>query len=157
MAERRKRGRHGGRGMDLVRGGWSGVPLGHKKSRSRSLLQVTAHHILTKDSRTQAMEYNDCYLSKHPQYKPLPGQVSSGNKRRCGGGVIFERWWDLLLGLVVAGQAVNTGLDQDQTELGVLVLPVGLEVLANSDGLLYEVPEVLRDGGSKSYIGIKRC
>lgn len=37
--------------------------------------------------------------------------------------------------LVVAGQTVDTGLDQNQAELGVLVLAVALEVLADSDGL----------------------
>lgn len=42
-------------------------------------------------------------------------------------------------GLVVAGQTVDTGLDQNQAELGVLVLAVALEVLADSDGLSVEV------------------
>lgn len=39
-------------------------------------------------------------------------------------------------GLVVAGQTVDTGLDQNEAELGVLVLAVALEVLADSDGLV---------------------
>lgn len=39
-------------------------------------------------------------------------------------------------GLVVAGQTVDTGLDQNQAELGVLVLAVALEVLADSDSLI---------------------
>ena len=39
-------------------------------------------------------------------------------------------------GLVVAGQAVDARLDQDEAELGVLVLPVALEVLPDGDGLL---------------------
>ena len=38
-------------------------------------------------------------------------------------------------GLVVTGQAVDTGLDQNQAELGVLVLAVALEVLPDGDGL----------------------
>ena len=38
-------------------------------------------------------------------------------------------------GLVVTGQTVDTGLDQNQAELGVLVLAVTLKVLADSDGL----------------------
>ena len=81
----------------------------------------------------------------------------SSNKRRGGGGVVFECWWDLLLCLVIAGKAVDTRLDQDQTELGVLVLPVGLEVLADSNGLLHEVPEVLGDAGGECYIRISEC
>ena len=38
-------------------------------------------------------------------------------------------------GLVVAGQTVDAGLDQNEAELGVLVLAVALEVLADGDGL----------------------
>lgn len=38
-------------------------------------------------------------------------------------------------GLVVAGQTVDTGLDQNETELAVHVLAVALEVLADGDGL----------------------
>ena len=49
---------------------------------------------------------------------------------------------------------MNAGFDQNQTEFGVFVLPVGLEVLANGNSLLHEVPEVLRDGGSKPYTSI---
>jgi len=76
------------------------------------------------------------------------------HKRRGGGRVVFERRWDLLLRLVVPGKAVNTGFDQDQTEFGVLVLPVGFEVLANGNSLLHEMPEVLGNGGTESYIRI---
>lgn len=38
-------------------------------------------------------------------------------------------------GLVVTGQTVDTGLDENQTELGVLVLAVALEVLADGNSL----------------------
>jgi len=40
---------------------------------------------------------------------------------------------------------VNSGLDENETELGVLVLSVALKMLANSDGLLDQHVEVLRD------------
>jgi hypothetical protein len=39
-------------------------------------------------------------------------------------------------GLVVAGQTVDAGLDKNQAELGVLVLAVALEVLADGNGLV---------------------
>ena len=39
---------------------------------------------------------------------------------------------------------MNAGLDQNEVELGVLVLSVLLEVLAHRDGLLDEVVEILR-------------
>ena len=38
-------------------------------------------------------------------------------------------------GLVVTRQAVDTGLDQNEAELAVLVLAVALEMLADSDSL----------------------
>lgn len=44
-------------------------------------------------------------------------------------------WWKSTDGLVVAGQAVDTGLDQNEAELAVLVLAVALEVLSDGDGL----------------------
>jgi len=84
-------------------------------------------------------------------------RACSGDKRRGGGRVVFECWWDLLLCFVVAGKTMNTGFDQDQSELGILVFPVGLEVLANSNSLLHEVPEVLGNAGCKSYIRVSGC
>ena len=38
-------------------------------------------------------------------------------------------------GLVVAGKTVDTRLDENEAELGVLVLAVALKVLADGDGL----------------------
>jgi hypothetical protein len=38
-------------------------------------------------------------------------------------------------GLVVAGQTVDTGLDENQAEFRVLVLAVALKVLADGNGL----------------------
>jgi len=84
-------------------------------------------------------------------------KACSRYKRRGGGRVVFERRWDLLLRFVVAGKTVDTGFDQDQTEFGILVFPIGFEVLANSNGLLHEVPEVLGNGGTEAYIRISEC
>lgn len=53
--------------------------------------------------------------------------------------------------LVVAGQAVDAGLNQNETVLGVLVLTVALQVLADSDGLLDQMVKILRDFRSKTY------
>ena len=38
-------------------------------------------------------------------------------------------------GLVISRQTMNPGLDKDQSELGVFVLAVPFEMLANGDGL----------------------
>jgi hypothetical protein len=40
-------------------------------------------------------------------------------------------------GLVVSAEAVDSGFDQNESELGVLVLSVALEVLADGDGLFH--------------------
>ena len=70
---------------------------------------------------------------------------SSGDQRRCGGGIVLERGGDLLLCLSIAGETVRPRLDEGEPELRVAVLPVGLKVLADGDRLFDEVPEVLRD------------
>lgn len=51
----------------------------------------------------------------------------------------------MLLELVVSRKSVNTALNQDQSELGVLVLAVLLQVATDIDGLLDEVVQVLGD------------
>jgi hypothetical protein len=57
-------------------------------------------------------------------------------------------------GLVVAGETVDAGFDENETKLGVLVLSVSLEMLANSDSLLDQHVEVLRNLGSEA-IGLE--
>ena len=42
-------------------------------------------------------------------------------------------------GLVVAGKTVDSGLDENEAELGVLVLSVALKMLADSNGLTSKV------------------
>jgi len=52
-----------------------------------------------------------------------------------GGGLVLPVGGQDTDGPVVAGETVDTGLDQNEAELGVLVLAVALEVLADGDGL----------------------
>ena len=52
-----------------------------------------------------------------------------------GGGLVLPGRRQDTDGLVVAGQTVDTRLDQNKAELGVLVLAVALEVLADEHGL----------------------
>jgi hypothetical protein len=51
---------------------------------------------------------------------------------------------------------MDAGLDENETEFQVLVLPVCLEVLAHGDRLFDEVPKVLRDGRCQSYPQTKK-
>lgn len=46
---------------------------------------------------------------------------------------------------------MDTALDQNQSELRVLVLAVPLQVLAHSDSLLDQVVQVLGDLGTQTY------
>ena len=54
--------------------------------------------------------------------------------------------------LVVAGQAVDAGLDENQTELGVDVLAVAVKVLAHGDSALDQAVEVLGEGRSLAVV-----
>ena len=54
-----------------------------------------------------------------------------------GGGLVAPGGGQDTDGLVVAGQTVDTGLDENQAELGVTVLAVALEVLADGDSLFW--------------------
>ena len=45
---------------------------------------------------------------------------------------------------------MDARLDENEAELGVLVLAVGLEVLAHGDRLFDEVPEILGDLGRET-------
>jgi hypothetical protein len=85
------------------------------------------------------------------QHTDTTRQPSSSNEGGCGRRVILEARRDLLLRLVVASEAVDTGLDENEAELRVLVLAVDLKVLADGDGLLDEVPEVLRNRGCETW------
>lgn len=48
---------------------------------------------------------------------------------------------------------MNAGLDENQAELGILVLARALKVLADGHGLLDEVVQILRDLRSQTFPG----
>lgn len=94
--------------------------------------------------------YHTCRPAASTTCPSLPRQIVQHAQRLCdesrsGRRVVLERRRDLLLGLVVPRETVDAGLDEDEAELGVLVLAVRLEVLAHGDRLFDEVPEILRD------------
>jgi len=57
------------------------------------------------------------------------------DKGAGSGGLVLPGWWKSTDGLVVSRKTVDTGLDENEAELAVLVLPVALEVLPAVDGL----------------------
>ena len=65
------------------------------------------------------------------------------NERGDGCAVILEAGLKLTPGLVVTGETVDTGFNENETEFGVLVLAVDGKVFADSVGLLEKVGKVL--------------
>jgi translation initiation factor 6 (eIF-6) len=59
------------------------------------------------------------------------------NHRACRCALVLPVRLQNTNGLVVSAQTVDSGLDQDESELGVLVLAVALQVLADGDCLLF--------------------
>ena len=53
---------------------------------------------------------------------------------------------------VVSSQSVDTGLDENESELGVLVLSVGVHVFLDGNSLLDKHVEILRDRGGKAVL-----
>lgn len=63
--------------------------------------------------------------------------------RGGGSALVSPGWWEDADGLVVAGETVDTGLDENETELAVLVLSVALKMLADGNGLERSVRDCL--------------
>lgn len=60
-------------------------------------------------------------------------------------GLLFPDRRKLLGFLVVASKPVNPAFNKNQAELGILVLPVPFQMLPNSNSLLDEVVQILRN------------
>lgn len=74
--------------------------------------------------------------------KPSPSPVASSrglirlsDDGAGGGGLVLPGRGKDTDGLVVTGKTVDSGLDENEAELGVLVLAVALEVLADGNSL----------------------
>ena len=67
-----------------------------------------------------------------------------------GSGLVLPRGGQEADRLVVAGETVHTRLDENETEFGILVLAVTLEMLADVDGLLDQAVQVLGEGRGKA-------
>ena len=60
------------------------------------------------------------------------------------GRLVLEVSWQHLCQAVVASKTMNAGFNENKTELGVLVLAVLLQMLADSHGLLDKAVQILR-------------
>ena len=65
----------------------------------------------------------------------IPGLGDQGGG---GGRLVLEGGGDHALGAVVTRKTMDTRLDQNKTELAILVLSVAVQVLAHADGALRE-------------------
>lgn len=88
-------------------------------------------------SSTDAANKPSANVALSQQPKPRTTGLSSlSDQGAGGGGLVSPGGGKDTDGLVVAGQTVDTGLDENQAELGVLVLAVALKVLADGDSLV---------------------
>jgi hypothetical protein len=77
--------------------------------------------------------------------------MRSGSDEGGGGlGVVLPLVGQTLGAAVVAGQSVDTRLDQNQPVLGILVLAALLQMASDVDGLLDQAVDVLGNLGSAS-------
>jgi hypothetical protein len=98
------------------------------------------------------MEYLNCNrIIKRKPCLPLLHLPTSCNQSASSSGIIFESRGNLLFRLVIPCQTMDSGLDEDQAELGVLVLSICFKMFADGDRLFDEVPKVLWDGRCQSY------
>lgn len=89
-------------------------------------------------------------FSARQQHATLPYGTLSLEEGRGGARLILPVGRQLLPQAVVARKAVDTALNENEAELGVLVLAVALEVLADRDGLFDEAVQVLGKLGRRS-------
>lgn len=71
-------------------------------------------------------------ITNHQQRHGFPYLSDDG---AGSGGLVLPGGREDADGLVVAGKTVDTGLDENEAKLGVLVLAVALKVLADGDSL----------------------
>ena len=74
-------------------------------------------------------------------------RTNLGNQSRGGAWFVFPVRWQNALGLVVAGQTVDTRLDQNNTAFTILALASSFQMLADGDSLLDHVVKIVGNVG----------
>lgn len=122
------------------------------RSNSRKLLLVdrcNLNYELTPSEKNKSTTQDFSGTEFLQQF--LFSSVALGNKSGSGGALVLPVGRELAVSAVVASEAVNTRLDQNESELGVLVTTVTLQVLAHRNRLFDEHVQVLR------YLSGKAC
>jgi hypothetical protein len=65
----------------------------------------------------------------------LPHTTGLCDQSAGSSALVLPGWWQSTDGLIVAGETVNAGLDENEAELGILILAVALKMLADGDSL----------------------
>lgn len=73
------------------------------------------------------------------------------NEGRSSSRFVLPGWWENTGGSVVSGKTVDSGFDQNKSELGVLVLSVLFQVLSDRNSLLDKVVKIFWDFRSDTY------
>ena len=104
--------------------------------------------------RLQSLESRSTFVElKYKNYSPLLFSFAHyclGNHGTGSGRLVLPVSRKLTGGTVVTSKAVDSGFDQNQSELGVLVLSVALQVLSDLDSLLDKHVKVLWDFRGKT-------
>lgn len=99
------------------------------------------------DTATRTTHRKRTTPSERVQYVVQHLSDQSGSGR----GLVLPVRLQNTLGLVVTRESVDTGLDENQTELRVSVSSVALHMTSDVDGLLDQVVKILRETRSKTY------
>jgi len=76
---------------------------------------------------------------------PTGSGYNLGHQGGGGGALVLPGGRQNTLGLVISGQSVDSALNKNESELGVLVLPVSLKMLSDGHGLLDQIVAVPRE------------
>lgn len=78
-------------------------------------------------------------LHIHPKRPAISGFPTLSDDGAGSSGLVLPGRGEDTDGLVVAGKTVDSGLDENETELGVLVLSVALKMLADGNSLISNI------------------
>lgn len=97
-------------------------------SVSRRLHHSPPYHLLTAILLVASPSHGSMSM-------PAPSNSPLRNHGRRGGALVSPVWRQYTNGLVVSAETVDSGLDQDEPELGVFIFSVSFKVLADRDSL----------------------
>ena len=120
------------------------------KTKQNLLKAINKSYILTYTRPQNTILLVGVLLTNTDGYLKCCHAMNLSHKGAGGGRLVFPDRGELLCLLVITSKPVNPALNKDQSELGILVLPVPFQMLPNCNGLLDEVVKILRNFRGKS-------